>query len=399
MGDLDPAEPDSDRVYITRELLTRPVGLSDPTREKATLLDLAYQMANAPDQVLPRFVQHALAITGGVSAGLSLLDSEDAKTFRWCYLQGELTAFEGAETQRDDSLCGTTMDQNATVLARHPERFYAWIAEAGIVVPEVLLVPLYLGSQAPTGTLWIVAAREGHFHGGHARAIVEIAAFVGIAIELIKGRDRLTEALDQQALVAREMGHRLNNLFAITDGLIRLSARQAATPAEMERALVGRLHALARANALVRRDLSRTGSVSLPADLGGILEAILAPYRDSSGAMLRVAIDGPHVACGERSINGIALLFYELATNALKYGALQGEGCIAVTWRDELDEVVVNWVERFCTNEASKPGTGGFGTTLIETTVTKQFGGSLDYEWTGQGLTITIRLPTARLGM
>ncbi|GLS20255.1 histidine kinase [Labrys miyagiensis] len=399
MGDFDPAKPDSDRVYITRELLTRPVGRSDPTREKATLLDLAYQMSNAPDQILPRFVQHALAITGGASAGLSLLDSEETKTFRWCYLQGELTVFEGAETPRDDSPCGTTLDQNATVLASHPERFHTWIAEAGIVVPEVLLVPLYLGSRAPTGTLWIVAAREGHFDGGHARAMIEIAAFVGIAIELIKGRDRLTEALDQQALVAREMGHRLNNLFAITDGLIRLSARQAATPAEMERALVGRLHALARANALVRRDLSRTCSVSLPADLGGILEAIMAPYRDSSGAMLRFAVDGPHVACGERSINGIALLFYELATNALKYGALQREGCIAITWHEEPGEVVVSWAERFCASEAPKPEAGGFGTTLIETTVVKQFGGSLDYEWIEHGLTITIRLQTARLAM
>jgi two-component sensor histidine kinase len=285
------------------------------------------------------------------------------------------------------------------VLASHPERHYAWIAEAGIVVPEVLLVPLYLGSQAPTGTLWIVAAREGHFHGGHARAMIEIAAFVGIAIELIKGRDRLMEALDQQALVAREMGHRLNNLFAITDGLIRLSARQATTPAEMEQALVGRLHALARANALVRRDLSRASSASMPADLGGILEAILAPYRDSSGAILHFAMEGPSVACGERSVNGIALLFYELATNALKYGALNRQGCIDIAWHHELDDIVVKWTERFCGSEVPKPGGGGFGTKLIETTVMKQFGGSLDYEWSDVGLTITIRLQTVCLSM
>jgi hypothetical protein len=57
------------------------------------------------------------------------------------------------------------------VLSRHPERVYDWIAEAIIIVPEVLLVPLYLGGKGPLGTLWIVSDREGHFDrcGTHRR--------------------------------------------------------------------------------------------------------------------------------------------------------------------------------------------------------------------------------------
>jgi hypothetical protein len=51
-------------------------------------------------------------------------------------------------------------------------------------VPELLLVPLYLGGKVPLGTLWIVADEEGHFDSGHARVMTEVASFVGIALRM-----------------------------------------------------------------------------------------------------------------------------------------------------------------------------------------------------------------------
>jgi hypothetical protein len=51
-------------------------------------------------------------------------------------------------------------------LTRHPERHYGWIADAGVVCPEVLLVPLYMAHGQPLGTLWIVAEKEGQFDSG-----------------------------------------------------------------------------------------------------------------------------------------------------------------------------------------------------------------------------------------
>ena len=76
--------------------------------------------------------------------------------FRWRYLRGLLAPFEGATTPRNFSPCGITLDRNAPVLSARPERVYNWIADANISVPEVLLVPLYLGGTTPLGTLWIV---------------------------------------------------------------------------------------------------------------------------------------------------------------------------------------------------------------------------------------------------
>jgi PAS domain S-box-containing protein len=197
------SQPTVADVFITEELDRRPPKRTDYLQEKLAVQDLAMRMAEQPEEVLPRFVDLALEMTGGVSAGLSLYEEEPAPgVFRWQYLRGVLAPFEGATTPRDFSPCGITLDRNAPVLSAHPERVYNWIADANIVVPEVLLVPLYISDTNPLGTLWIVSDREGHFDSGHARAMTELAAFVGIALRMLRSEKRLNQELEEQAKTA-----------------------------------------------------------------------------------------------------------------------------------------------------------------------------------------------------
>ena len=104
-------------IYITDQLAVRPPRSVNTQREKAALQDLTVRMSRAPEEVLPRFVELAMELTGSVSAGLSLL--EDPKTFRWRNLCGTLSVFEGACTPRDDSPCGITLNENRPVLTRY----------------------------------------------------------------------------------------------------------------------------------------------------------------------------------------------------------------------------------------------------------------------------------------
>ncbi|CAM5762858.1 histidine kinase [Labrys miyagiensis] len=396
MSEHHPNGPERASVYITHELLNRPVGNIDLTLEKASLLDLAHQMANAPDQLLPRFVERAMEIAGGRAAGLSLLENAAGEIFVWRHVKGELRQFSGTRIPRSDSLCGAALNHNATVLARHPERLYPWLAEAGLSIPEVLLVPLYFGDVEPIGTLWIVAPAERHFHGGHVRALVEIAAFTTLALQLTSGRDRLASAFDQQVLIAREMGHRLNNYFTITDALIRMSAKHSQTPAEMQVNLSQCLHALARANALVTPDPDAITSEPSHLDLKSIIGAILAPYQTGEADPSRFSLRGPDVFCGNHSLNSLALLFHELATNAVKYGALRDKGRIEITWHVNGEEIVLVWAEHCDTADTTAPESHGFGSRLLETVV-KQFEGDIERELAGQGMRVVITLKTARL--
>ena len=176
---------DIDDVVITAALDSRPARETDPQRETQALRSLAGLMVDRGEEVLPKFVDLALDLCDCVAAGLSLYEpTSDGGIFRWRHLRGIFRRFEGVTTPRCFSPCGVTLDRHEPVLCTHPERYYSWIAEAGLTVPEVLLVPLYLGNDEPFGTLWVVAAQTGHFDMRHARTMIEIATLVSVALRL-----------------------------------------------------------------------------------------------------------------------------------------------------------------------------------------------------------------------
>jgi two-component sensor histidine kinase len=387
--------PSVPNVFITEELYRRTPGSVDVLREKLALQELAAIMAEEPERVLPRFVSLAMEMTEGVSAGLSLYEEHPAPgIFRWHHLQGTLARFAGAITPRNYSPCGVVLDSNAPVLTAHSELAYDWLAEHNVSLPEVLLVPLHIGGDEPNGTLWIVSDEDGHFHREHARATTELAAFVAIAVRMARTEERLKNALDEQLIIAGEMTHRIKNLFAMTDGMIRYSAKTAATTAEMSALLSGRLHALANAHALVRREFGEIGSVEAASDLKTLIQKIASPHENAAGeGAPRFSIAGPPIRCGERATNGIALIFHELATNAAKYGSLKAEeGRVAVEWRREDDQLIFNWVERHGPPIAAPDRDDGFGGQLLRRMVA-QFGGTISYDWQHAGLAAKITFP------
>ncbi len=97
------SKPDVAAVY-TVDLSQRPVPPSDAAQEKAALLQLAGRMHDGPGEVLPKFVELAMELTGAISAGVSLLEqTEPFPVFRWHNLRGILSPFNGATTPRDYS--------------------------------------------------------------------------------------------------------------------------------------------------------------------------------------------------------------------------------------------------------------------------------------------------------
>jgi two-component sensor histidine kinase len=393
------SQPDVPDLYITAELDRRPPTRPDYRREMLAIQDLAARMSDSPDEVLPRFVDLAMEIAAGVSAGISLYEPAPAPgVFRWCFLRGLLARFDGATTPRDFSPCGVTLDENGPILSLHPERYYSWISDAGIVVPEVLLVPLYRRDAQPVGTLWVVSDREGHFTREHARAMTELGSFVGIALRMRESEYRLKAALGDQRMLAGEMNHRIKNLFAMTSGMIRAGMRTAPDIRAFAEDLQGRLKALASAHALVSRDPRDAESPAPAGEIGSLIRAVLEPHQPQPSAAGRVRTQGPKVACGSHAINAIALVFHELATNAAKYGALSEEaGFVDVRWQLAGDDLRLHWTEHGGPPLAGPPGREGFGSALVRSTVTGQLGGSLTHDWAPEGLRVTLALPLARL--
>jgi len=296
-------------VIVTGDLDRRPAPESDHAQVKRAIQDIASKMAYSAEEVLPRFVDLAMELGGGVAAGISILEREPKpQVFRWTFLRGSLAAFEGATTPRDFSPCGITLDHDQPTLARHAERYYSWISDVKIVVPEVLLVPLHRGSEEQLGTIWIVSDQTDHFNRAHARQITELASFVSIALRMMETESQLKTALNEQEALAKEMSHRVKNVFNIIGGMVQLSARSAHSKDQLTEVLTGRIRALSKAHSLVRRSFA-LGEREIPGpDLRGLLEAIVSPYEAASSQTARFKLRGPVVPLGTHATNGIALL-------------------------------------------------------------------------------------------
>ena len=387
------AEPDrpSDpiaAVIITDELLRRSPATPDYLREKQAMQDLAQQMADRPTEIIPRLVALAMELCDGISAGVSVLDHE-INRFRWLGVQGALAAMQGVTVPRKNSPAGLCMDIGGPVLFAQPGRAFGWMQGNPLQVSELLMVPLQSKGAAPLGTLWVIARETGHFDSGHARAMSDLAAFAAIALRMIQAEERLSQALSVQETLADEMSHRVKNGFALTAGMVRLSARNAVSKEDLAATLQGRLHALAEAHALVRRRFDQ-----MPwdgADFGEILTRILLPHDEG-----RSIVRGPLVSIGERAVTSVALLFHELAANAAKYGSLSvNQGAVQIEWEADERNMRLQWRETGGPT-TKPPERQGNGAKIVNGTV-QQLGGTIDYDWRPEGLTVRLRLPIASL--
>ena len=205
----------------------------------------------------------------------------------------------------------------------------------------------------------------------------------------------------QQKLLLRELNHRVKNLFAVTDGVISLSARSAKTPDELTKKIRSRLSALALAHELILPDLTGTADGKpQPTSLDILLRKILSPYDDASGGdgNRRVVLIGPAVAVGAHAVTNLALILHEFATNAAKYGALSvPQGCVEITWELREGLIVVKWEEQDGPPLIASPRSDGFGTVLSGHVVRDQFCGDLSYSWNPRGLVINLSFSVDRL--
>jgi PAS domain S-box-containing protein len=205
------------------------------------------------------------------------------------------------------------------------------------------------------------------------------------------------QAEEERLLLARELNHRVKNLFAVASGMVALTARTAATPKDMGIALRGRLDALARAHDLIQPVIGGTDPERSGTSIADLVHAVLAPYEaaDRPG---RLDVQGPAVLVGSNAATALTLVLHELATNAAKYGALcVPDGRLSMRWTQEESHVAVHWVESGGPVIESAPTAEGFGSLLARKSIAGQLGGTLAQEWDRDGLRVTIALPVERL--
>lgn len=184
------------------------------------------------------------------------------------------------------------------------------------------------------------------------------------------------EAELKQALLAREVDHRARNALAVVQAIVRLG--RAKTTEEYINGVEGRVRALARSHELLSQ--SRWQG----ADIKRLVAEEFAPYQGGEGC--RATLSGSAIILPPDKAQSVALIVHELATNAAKYGALSGgAGHVDLAWSLCDAKLTLRWLETGGPR-VSAPTTKGFGTKIIEASISRQRGDHATFSWLPEGL-------------
>src|SRR5215831_7226763 len=195
-----------------------------------------------------------------------------------------------------------------------------------------------------------------------------------------------------QGQLVAELDHRVKNVLARVAAVAMYTGLGSSTMEELLQTLEGRIQSLSDAHVLLSH--SRRKVVGL-ADL---VHHQLAPYVNASNT----AIDGPEVMLTAVATEAVAMVLYELVTNAAKYGALSTpQGRVSVTWASgsngRLSEgIVIKWRETGGPLVAT-PKRSGYGTILVRDLIPHEIGGAVDLAFATEGVCCQIRLPPEQL--
>jgi two-component sensor histidine kinase len=253
-----------------------------------------------------------------------------------------------------------------TAFTRSP--LTGWTVAAGIPV-ALLTAPLWR-------TLGITAAI------GAFLLIVGLAFALRMAARIARG-----EAL--QALMVNELNHRVKNTLATVQSIASQTFRDASDTDEARDKFEARLIALGRAHNILSE--ARWAS----ADVQEIVDGVFEPHGLKNSARLRVA--GPRIQVSPQCALILSMALHELATNAVKYGALSNKtGEIFVDWETREsasgERLVLRWRE-IGGPPVKPPGRKGFGSRLIEQSVALQLDGVAKIDFQPDGVVCTLDCP------
>jgi PAS domain S-box-containing protein len=231
----------------------------------------------------------------------------------------------------------------------------------------------------PDGSLhWIEIRAQTMYNGSGLPTVMS-----GISIDITERK----KAEEFRTLITQEMAHRIKNILATVQSVVTQSLRTDAPIDEISSNVHERINALARSQSIL------TGENFEIVDLKNAVERALTPFNDG----VRFAIDGPQVTLSSAVSGALMMALHELATNAVKYGALSTEtGCVSIKWTVEGERFQFVWHE---TNgpRVAAPKRRGFGARMIERALSATVQGEAKIEYLSEGLLFTLDCTTGDL--
>jgi two-component sensor histidine kinase len=283
---------------------------------------------------------------------------------------------------------GYALQHDAPVISRD------LATETRFEIPEILsshgvksmINVVIRGKDGPFGVLEVDAREPCDFDEDDTNFLQNYANLLAGAIDRLAGQEKLSAAADRNEVLARELQHRVKNILAIVQALSRQTMAKSRSLDDYADAFEGRIAALARTQNLVTLN---------PAGMAN-LKDLAREELDAHGAEegRKVVLDGPNLPLPIRIAQMIGLVFHELATNAMKYGALRSEsGRISLSWEERDGVTRLQWRETGVRIENTSPKRG-VGSGIIVDTLPYMLGGTASLTFHPDGAQCVLEFPT-----
>ena len=199
-------------------------------------------------------------------------------------------------------------------------------------------------------------------------------------------QEEMAKAEAQQRMLIEELNHRVKNMLTVVNAMARQTLASNPAPEVFSENFIRRIDALGRTHSLLSRE--QWGMVQMADIARESLEHYMVEDKK------RVVLKGPPLALDPKSAVALGIVFHELATNAVKHGALSNlNGSVSLSWAlTDRQTVALQWQESGGP-EVSSPSRSGFGSRLIKLELTHELNGSVDLLYDRPGLKVTMEFP------
>jgi two-component sensor histidine kinase len=297
-------------------------------------------------------------------------------------------------TAAENSPEGLTLKDGAVIsndIAKEERFEYHDFMKAHEVKAFVNVLILSSSGRPPFGVLQVDSKRPRGFTQADVEFLRSYANLFGAAIERLRVVDQLRAAVKDRDLLIDELNHRVKNTLTTVQSIASQTLRNAPDLDHASSAIESRLIALSQVhNVLTDQSWADVG-------LHDIVAQAVEPYR--SRGEDRIHVQGPPIQIPPRMALALAMALQELATNAVKYGALSnGTGQIRVHWKlngaSTPDRLHLMWKETDGP-PVHKPARRGFGTRLIERSLAHDLNGDVRIEFASAGVQCSVDAPLA----
>ncbi len=296
-----------------------------------------------------------------------------------------------------DAIASTGLDRTVTSWNPAAERLFGYSAEEMIgrpimtIIPEshrheedMILARIRLGERVePFDTV------RRHKSGRLVQISLTVSPLLstnGTIIGASKISRDITDRKEAEQRIntlMKELSHRVKNQYAVILSMLRETGRHVGSLQEFERLIRERVVALSRSH-----DLLVTGNW-----LGATLHDLVFAQLEAFSSKDVLVVDGPPILLSPTAVQYLGMAFHELATNAVKYGALsKSDGRIEVKWQTSEARLQLQWKELNCCNEGVRTSSG-FGSTVLKRIAPEAVSGIGRIGFEEGGLTWTLDAP------